>query len=122
MSLACDSTSPSPWAQTLQEPAPFTGDGFGGGPASLVARVPALLLQAGQLCVLQLHAQGLFFSPFLFPQTWNQYFGSSEGWGGGERKSRGQELATATAALISRQNPSRLIQDKAAAEEILPSQ
>lgn len=76
MALACDSTSPSPCAQTPQVQAHSWEVAWGWSCKSGGRAV------AGQLCVLQLHVRRLFFTPFLFPQTWKQYFGSEGVWGG----------------------------------------
>lgn len=91
-----------------------------GGPASLAEEVIVLASQARLLCVLQLYARRLFLIPFLFPQTRNQYFESKGRVR--EEKPQGTEACNCQSGSDLQTEPSRLIQHKVAAEEILPSQ
>lgn len=100
-----------------------------GSPASLVEGVIPLLLlgffsqSAGQAAVcpsVKRSRVGVFFFSFLFLQTRNQYFGSN----GRVREEEPQGTAACNCQSGSdlQTEPSRLIQHKVAAEEILPSQ
>lgn len=113
----------------LQDQPPGTGDGFGEQPspawrkANLCAShapVPLRHLRPRQLCVLQLYAQGLFFSLSFSPKPGNNILGVKGGCG---RKShRGQKQVCSCQSHTALQTePSRLIQHNVAAEEILPS-
>lgn len=133
--LACDSTPPSaglrvPLNQPLSLEKALGSQPWkpgGGGEVLLTPgawRLERLLATSGpDSCAVAFSymLKGYFFS-FLFPQTWNQYFGSEGGCGAGGRVTGERSRhATAKATLPSRQTePSRLIQHNVAAEEILP--
>ena len=131
MSSACDATSPSPWAQSASKVEPPLLPGWGPprtsvkGPEASDAHGPPSAGQAA-VCpsVICSSRQGFFC--FLFPQARNQYFRSKRAGGGegvaGEEAPRGLDLATAHHGSLLQTEPSRLIQHKVAAEEILPVQ
>lgn len=102
MSLACDSTGPSPWAQTLQDPAPFTGDGFRVVLPAWWPESPHFSSRPGSCVSFSYMLMGYFFLLSFSPKPGNNILGVR---GRGERKSRGQKLATATGAVICRRNP-----------------
>lgn len=89
-------------------------------PCASHAPVPLRHLRPRQLCVLQLYAQGLFFSPSFSLKPGNNILGVKGGCG---RKShRGQKQACSCQSHAALQTePSRLIQHNVAVEEILPS-
>lgn len=125
MSSACDETSPSPWAQSASKVEPPLLPGWGPprtsvkGPAAAHAHGPPSAGQAA-VCPSVICSSHQGFFCFLFPQARNQYFRSKGA--GGEEAPRGLDLATAHHGSLLQTEPSRLIQHKVAAEEILPGQ
>lgn len=83
-----------------------------------------MLLRPGrQLCVLQLHAEGLFLSPSFSLKPGINILGVKVGVGGvREEEPQGTEARNCQSGSDLQTEPSRLIQHKVAAEEILPSQ
>lgn len=90
---------------------------------TLGVALPAWERQDRQLCVLQLHAEGLFLSLSFSPKPGINILGVKVGGGAvREEEPQGTEACNGQSGSDLQTEPSRLIQHKVAAEEILPSQ
>lgn len=108
MSLACDATSPSPWAQSASKVEPPLLRGWG--PLRTSVKGPATShvgphLRARQLCVLQLYAPVVkVFSVSFSPKPGINTSGVKGGRGGGRKRPGDWSLPPPTVALCSRRN------------------